>query len=160
MSVGTSACPLKSAIPTAFVRDIAGCHKLTPMLDQIDTGDEHLSSTQSLIRDLLWIYETTGREVTYVSPSGIRKPYWPYRYLQAVKRAIENGDVVELVERIVMRGDSTSGFGCLQEARRLDLTLEAFVIDESKPYHHFFSDEAVFLSRERLLEAKRVMNGV
>lgn len=118
-----------------------------------------MDDLELLTDDLFWIYQTTGHEVTHVSPSGLMKPYWPYRYLQGLKRAVENGEVVEFVERIVMRGDATSGFGCLQEAQRFDLTLEAFVIDESKPYHRFFSDEAVSLSRERLREAKRVVNG-
>ena len=117
-----------------------------------------MDDLELLTRDLLWIYETTGREVTYISPSGDRKPYWAYRYLQAVRRAVENGEVVELVERIVLRRSPTDGFGHLEDAGRLDLALEAFVVDESKPYHHLFSDEAVSLSRVRLDEAKRALD--
>ncbi|MHB8059576.1 MAG: hypothetical protein ACYDHO_01930 [Gaiellaceae bacterium] len=114
-----------------------------------------MDDLELLTRDLFWIYETTGRKVTYISPSGDRKPYWAYRYLQAVRRAVENGDVVELVERIVLRRSPTDGFEHLEEAGRLDLSLEAFVVDDNKPYHHLFSAEAVSLSRVRLNKAKR-----
>lgn len=112
-----------------------------------------MSDIDQLTSDLLEIYTTTGREVTYLTEAGERRPYWPNRYLQAVRRAIADDDVVEFVERLVRRDDASRGFGYLQEADRLDLTVEALVVDESKPYHHLFTEEAVLSSSARLLEA-------
>jgi hypothetical protein len=112
---------------------------------------------QKLIADLLAIYTLAGQEVTYVTDKGERRKYWPHRYLQAVRRAIDKNEVLEFVERLVTRGESTRGFGYLQDAGRLDLTVEALVVDEEKPYHHLFSKEAIEASAARLAEAKGVI---
>jgi len=112
-----------------------------------------VSEVDHLTSDLLAIYTTTGREVTYVTDSGETRAYWPHRYLQAVRRAIETDEVLEFVERLVTRDDATRGFGYLQAAGRLDLTVEALVVDEAKPYHHLFSENAVVSSAARLREA-------
>ncbi len=108
-----------------------------------------------LIEDLLAIYTIAGREVTYVTKSGARKAYWPHRYLQSVRRAIDNNEVLEFVERLVTREDATRGFGYLEDAGRQDLTVEAIVVDESKPYHHLFSPEAIAASAARLAHVQR-----
>lgn len=113
---------------------------------------------KALLDDLLAIYTTTGREVTYVTDAGETKKYWPHRYLQAVRRAAERDEVVEFVERLVTRDDATRGFGYLQDANRLDLTVEALVIDEAKPYHSVFSSEAVGMSKTRLDHAAASIN--
>ena len=112
---------------------------------------------QILTQDLLGIYAATGRDVTYVTDSGQTRKYWPSRYLQAVKRAIERDEVVEFVERLVTRDDATRGFGYLQDAGRLDLTVEALVVDEDKAYHHLFSRKAVEMSQARLAHAEAEM---
>jgi hypothetical protein len=57
----------------------------------------------------------------------------------AVKRAIADDEVVEFVERVVTRDESTRGFGYLEEAGRLDLTVEALVADATKPFHSLFA---------------------
>lgn len=116
-----------------------------------------ISLLKALIADLLAIYTTSGQEVTYVTDSGETKKYFPKRYLQAVKRAIENDEVLEFVERLVTRDAATRGFGYLQEANRLDLTVEALVVDESKSYHSLFSKEAISASQARLDHAVQAM---
>jgi hypothetical protein len=103
-----------------------------------------------LEEDLLAIYTIAGREVTYVAKNGERKAYWPHRYLQAVRRAIDKNEVLEFVETLVTREAATRGFGYLEDAGRQDLTVEAIVVDESKPYHHLFSPEAIAASAARL----------
>lgn len=112
-----------------------------------------MSDIDQLTQDLFWIYQTAGREVTYIDKHGNRRAYWPNRYLQAVKRAVEQDEVVAFVERLVSRDDATRGFGYLQDAGRLDLTVEALVADETKPYHHLFTENAVVAAKARLLEA-------
>lgn len=107
-----------------------------------------------LIADLRAIYYTAGREVTYVTDKGEIKHYWPKRYWQALKKATDADEVVEFVERIVTREDAARGFGYLEDAGRLDLTVEFLVADETKPYHSLFSAEAVARARERLAEAQ------
>jgi hypothetical protein len=108
-----------------------------------------------LIDDLLALYSTAGREVKYMNDRGEIKPYWPHRYLQAVRRAIEREEVVEFVERLVTRGDASRGFGYLEDAGRLDLTVEALVVDESRSYHRLFAKQAVEASAARLEEARQ-----
>jgi hypothetical protein len=119
-------------------------------------GVDSVSDLQKLIDDLLAIYTKAGREVTYVTEAGEPRAYWPNRYLQAVRRAIDKDEVVGFVERLVTRDDVTRGFGYLQDAGRVDLTVEALVVDEAKPYHHLFNEEAVLSSQARLLEASDV----
>jgi hypothetical protein len=48
-----------------------------------------VSDLDLLIEDLLDLFTTTGREVRYVSDEGVEKAYWPRRYLQAVRKAID-----------------------------------------------------------------------
>lgn len=107
-----------------------------------------------LIAHLLAIYTSAGQEVTYQDKQGKVRPYWPNRYLQAVRRAIAEDEVVEFVERIVTRDGATRGFGYLQDANRLDLTVEALVADDTQPYHSLFSPEAVEQARSRLVAAR------
>lgn len=105
-----------------------------------------------LTEDLFNIYATAGREVTYTTDRGEERPYWANRYRQALQRAVEADEVVEFVERLVMQGEPSRGFFYLKDAGRLDLTVEALVVDESKPYHSMFSREAINAAREQLDE--------
>jgi hypothetical protein len=106
-----------------------------------------------LTEDLFGIYAAAGREVTYITDRGERKAYWANRYRQAVQRAVDAGDVVAFVERLVQQDEPSRGFGYLIDAGRLDLTVEALVINEDKPYHDEFSREAIEAARERLADA-------
>ena|SRR5579862_4745413 len=105
-----------------------------------------------LKQDLFSIYSEAGRSVTYTAESGKVRPYWPNRYLQGLKRAVEAGDaeVVAYVSRMVLADEPSRGFGYLADANRLDLTVEAFVEDSSKPYHHLFDPETVQAAISRL----------
>jgi hypothetical protein len=104
--------------------------------------------------DLFDIYDGAGRNVTYTAESGKVRPYWPNRYLQALKRAIDVGDaeVIAFVTRLVLSDEPSRGFGYLADADRLDLTVEALVADPSKPYHHLFAADTIQAAVDRLAE--------
>jgi hypothetical protein len=114
--------------------------------------------TQALADDLFAIHSRAGREVTYVTEGGERRPYWPNRYLQALKRAVEeaaNGNekaIPEFAERLVTQSEPSRGFHYLHAANRLDLSVEVHVADASRPYHGLFSAEARDAARSRLAE--------
>ncbi len=110
-----------------------------------------MTAIELLIEDLFGLYAVAGREVTYTTDSGEVRPYWANRYRQAVQRAVTAGDAVGFVERLV-QGEPSRGFGYLVEADRLDLTVEALVIDENKPYHGLFSPAAIETSQLRLAD--------
>src|SRR5918911_200334 len=99
---------------------------------------------QLLVHALFAIYFRAGREVKYVTESGERRSYWANRYMQALKRAVEqeaSGDqraIVDFVERLVMQPEPSRGFHYLRGANRLDLSVEAHVADASQPYHGLF----------------------
>jgi hypothetical protein len=70
------------------------------------------------------------------------------RFKQAIDRGRREGTLVPVVGRIV-RGP-TEGFGRLAEAGRRDLMVETLVLDESKPYHRFFTAKSKELARANL----------
>lgn len=107
---------------------------------------------QALYQDLLSIYARAGAEVTYETDRGETRPYWAKRFLQAVKRAQKNGELFEFVVRLLQQDDPSRGFLILKKAGRLDLSVEALVVDRDKPYHVDFAPELVRISRERLEE--------
>jgi hypothetical protein len=107
---------------------------------------------EALRRDLFNIYETAGREVTYVTPKGERRPYWANRFRQALQRAVNAREVVEFVEILMLRSEPSRGFFYLKDAGRLDVAVEALVVDQTKAYHSLFSHEAVRAARDRLAE--------
>jgi hypothetical protein len=107
---------------------------------------------EALRSDLFNIYETAGREVTYVTPRGERKPYWANRFRQALQRAVNASEVVEFVETLMLRSEPSRGFFYLKDAGRLDVAVEALVVDQTKAYHSLFSHEAVWAARDRLAE--------
>jgi hypothetical protein len=115
-----------------------------------------------LTQALLNIYARAGREVTYLTDAGERRPYWANRYLQALKRAIREGTLealVTFIDDLVTREEPSRGFFYLKEADRLDLSVEALVLDESQPFHDLFSEEAVEASRSRLNEHGYELDG-
>jgi hypothetical protein len=109
---------------------------------------------QALISDMLAIYERCGREVNY-RPHGEDSPekkYWPRRYHQKLKGIIANSLVFIFAEQLVLTSTPSKGFFILKDADRLDLTVEALVADESKPYHLCFTQAAVDAARAKLTE--------
>lgn len=100
---------------------------------------------QTLLDDLDDLYERT-RAARLPQRDG--KPYVPNRFKQGIDRARRTGDPVPLVARICRY--QTTGFDVIRVARRRDLTVEALVVDASKPYHDLFTAETKRLSSERL----------
>jgi hypothetical protein len=107
---------------------------------------------QALYQDLLSIYARAGAEVTYETDRGEIRPYWAKRFLQAVKRSQKNDELFDFVVRLLTPDEPSRGFLILKKAGRLDLTVEALVIDADKPYHVDFAPELVETSRRRLAE--------
>lgn len=105
-----------------------------------------------LYKDLLSIYARAGAEVTYETDRGETRPYWAKRYLQAVKRAKRNDEVLEFVHRLVRQEEVSRGFLILKKAGRLDLTVEALVVDETRPYHAEFDINVVQTAKQRLAD--------
>jgi HKD family nuclease len=101
-----------------------------------------------LYTDLLAIYETAKNEVKITNDDGSERPYVATRFKQAIDRGQREGTLVPVVGRIV-RGP-TEGFGRLAEAGRRDLLVETLVLDESKPYHRFFSAKSKELAQANL----------
>jgi hypothetical protein len=107
---------------------------------------------EALYHDLLSLYARAGAEVTYETDSGDVRPYWPKRFLQAVKRAEKNGELFEFVHRLIRQDEVSRGFLILRKAGRLDLTVEALVVDERKPYHDEFDSDVVEIAKDRLAD--------
>jgi hypothetical protein len=107
-----------------------------------------MAGSDSLTQALFQIYSDAGTQVTYVTEKGETRPYWANRFRQAVQRAVEEDDVEGLVERMVT-GQVSRGFGYLEAAERLDLTVEALVAER---FRDRFSDEIVAAAEERLRE--------
>jgi len=105
-------------------------------------------SINALTEALFGIYSRAGAEVTYISDRGERRPYWANRYRQALQRAVENDEVVEFVVRLVAEGEPSRGFGYLKAADRLDLSVEALVVER---FPHMFSAEVVEAAAARLV---------
>lgn len=106
-----------------------------------------MSRIDELTEALFAIYSRAGAEVKYTTDDGRVRPYWANRYRQALQRSVEEGDVVGFVARLVTREDASRGFGYLQEAGRLDLTVEAVVV---RDFPDLFGDDVVDAARERL----------
>ena len=112
-------------------------------------SESRRAGEQELFDDCMDLYRRTGAEVTYVWPSGRIGPYWASRFLQKIRRDHANGMIVEGVSAMVSK-PAPEGFGIIEEAGRLDLSLELLVLDTSKPYHSFFSSDVVDAARQRM----------
>lgn len=123
---------------------------------EVSREDAHYprEAVEALTRDMLAIYERCGREVTYRprEDSTAEKKYWPRRYYQRLKSCIRTGHVFDFAELLANASQPSRGFSILKDAGRLDLTLEALITDDSKPYHLYFTDEAFEKARGRLTE--------
>jgi hypothetical protein len=101
-----------------------------------------------LYADAINIYERARREVTIEKSDGTMQKYAPVRYKQQIERAFEEDALVPSIARIIRK--PTTGFGHLEKAERPDLMLETLVLDESRPYHKFFSPTTVQVARDRM----------
>jgi hypothetical protein len=122
--------------------------------EEIDRGDEMtpITAEQALYQDLLSIYARAGAEVTYETEDGKVKPYWPKRFLQAVKRSEKQGELFGFVSRLVRADEPSRGFFILKKAKRLDLTVEALISEREKPYYGEIDFAVVEAARRRLAD--------
>lgn len=128
-----------------FQRQLADAEKhlldREPKLDR--TADKNV-----LIEDLQAVYDNT---VAAKLPRADGGPYAPSRLLQSIKKTrTGERDPVDLVADIIRR--RTQGLDILLEAGLFDLTLEALVLDASKPYHDLFTKPSVAIATRRLEE--------
>lgn len=111
-----------------------------------------ITAEKALYDDLLSIYARAGAEVTYETDKGEIKAYWAKRFLQAVKRSGKQEELFELVRRLVCSEEPSRGFYILKKAERLDLTVEALIIDREKPYNGELDFEVLEKARRRLAD--------
>jgi hypothetical protein len=117
--------------------------------DEDDAGDgatgrggdsDDLRSTTTLWRSTS-ARERKREEVTIPRKDGSRQKYAAVRFKQEIDRAREQGTLVTTVARIIRR--PTLGLGHLDAAGRHDLMLENLVLDQTKPYHSFFTTKTI-----------------
>lgn len=106
------------------------------------------AAVAELVSDLHW-------QIDQLGPRGIRdkagNPYNPSYFKRGLRTAIDRGDLaVAQFVRGYLHKDASAGFRKLEEADSLDLSCEALVIDESKPYAALFSDDDRAVARARL----------
>lgn len=104
-----------------------------------------------LENDLFSVYHRAGAEVLYETDRGETRRYYAKRYLQALKRAVASDDLVGFVHRLIRTPQPSRGFFILRAALRLDLSVEALVVDPRKPYHDLFDSDAIEIARQRLM---------
>jgi|GEM_PF-3270017 len=119
--------------------------KLEGQLDQVPVKLRPERERSQLLADLYGIYEATV-ERNLLTPKG--HLYRPTRFLVGIHRARDSGDPFELVGRLCRQ--QTGGFDIILEHDLPDLTVEALVVDEQKPYHHLFTQKTKELAAERL----------
>jgi hypothetical protein len=108
------------------------------------------AAMEQLYIDALEIYERAREEVTIQRKDGTRQRYAANRYKPQIERGYRDNALVPTIARIVRR--RTLGFGHLENAGRPDLMVETLVLDETKPYHRFFSAKTVQQARDRMRE--------
>jgi hypothetical protein len=108
-----------------------------------------MSRHERLTDALFRLYRMAGEQVTYRTDSGEVRPYWPNRYRQALQRAVDQDAVPEFVERMVTPAEPSRGFGLLEDAGRLDLSVEAVVVEQ---FADLFDSGLVEKCRRRLVE--------
>lgn len=109
---------------------------------------EEKDAIGALVGDLNW-------QIEQMRPRNIKdsagNPYTPSYYKRGLKNAVDRGGlaVAEFVRGYLYRSPS-GGYKKLEDADSLDLTCEALVADDSKPYAHLFTDEDRAAARKRL----------
>lgn len=125
--------------------------------DDVPSGgtptDADRAALAVLYDDCCHIYETARREVTIRRGDGTTQKYAAIRFKQQMDRAHAEGRLLAAVARTVER--RTTGFGHLANAGRVDLMLETFVLDESRPYHDLFDARTLQAARDRMAEYYR-----
>jgi HKD family nuclease len=119
--------------------------RLEGQLDDVPVKAKPEEQRQRLLADLYAIYDATV-EKNMITPAG--RPYRPTRFLVGINRARDGGDPFELVGRLCRQ--QTGGFNIILEYDEPDLTVEALVVDEEKPYHYLFTDKTKELAAARL----------
>ena len=106
------------------------------------------SAISALVSDLYWQIDQLPRRGIKNSAG---KPYRPSRYARGLENAIDRGglSVPEYVRSYLYK-PRTDGYRTLEEADSLDLTAEALVADESKPYAYLFTYADREVARARL----------
>jgi hypothetical protein len=112
--------------------------------------DEVDAAMNGLYEDAFEIYERARHEVSIPRKDGGTQKYAAVRFKQEIDKARDEGTLVATVARIIRR--PTLGLGHLAAANRHDLMLENLVLDESKPYHRFFTPKTITTARERMQE--------
>jgi hypothetical protein len=125
---------------------------MSALMTEYLSGDDG-AAIEALYADGCQIYERARREVNIRRSDGTWQKYAAIRFKQQIDRAQARGELVPAVIRIVER--RTQGFTHLENARRPDLMLETFVINETKPYHHLFPARTVQIARDRMAEYYR-----
>jgi len=150
------ALPLSQVVSTSFWREwqsqVEARRALATKQRELDrrleaTADASLTH-ERLYVDLVTLYERTKAEVRIAAPGGGDRPYIASRFKQAIDRGHREGTLVPVVARIVRA--PTEGLEHLAEAGRPDLMVESTVLDESKPYHHLFSEKTKTHARATL----------
>jgi len=108
------------------------------------------AAIELLYADAMNIYERARHEVTIPRSDGTRQKYAATRYRKQIENGYMKGELVPAIARIVRR--PTLGFGHLEDAGRPDLMVESLVLDETKPYHHLFSENTIDTARNRMRE--------
>ena len=104
-----------------------------------------------LYKDAMEIYERARREVTIPRSDGRRQAYAAVRYKQQIEGVKDNKSMlVTVIANIIKK--RTSGFDHLAEANRPDLMVENLVLDKTKPYHRFFTQNTRNVAQQRMSE--------
>ena len=94
-------------------------------------GEEISALINQLYTDSMEIYERARKEVTIPRADGRRQMYAAVRYRKQIEDGYAEGNLVEVIGRIVRR--RTQGYGHLEAAERPDLMVESLVLDERRP---------------------------
>ncbi len=115
------------------------------------TNSELNQAMELLYVDAMEIYERARREVTIPRSDGRYQKYAAVRYKQQIQAVEDNKPLlVTVIANIIKK--RTSGFDHLAAANRPDLMVENLVLDETKPYHRFFTSTTIEVARRRMAE--------
>jgi HKD family nuclease len=114
---------------------------------QRDPQPDREADKAQLIEDLEALYRRT---VEARLPTTSERAYVPSRFKQAIDRARQGADPVQLVTRVCRH--RSGGFDVLFVNDRPDLTVEQLVLDTAKPYHDLFGQQTRELSAERIAQ--------
>lgn len=115
------------------------------------TPEDVSAAMEHLYGDAMDIYERARHEVTIPRSDGRTQKYAAIRYKQQLEAVEDNKALlVTVIANIIKK--RTSGFDHLAEANRPDLMVESLVLDDSKPYHRFFTSSTIEVARKRMAE--------